>query len=83
MLDLDAATFTRASLKQLETHVTDLEFYKGTLDHFFTMFFDSMSYADMGEDTTTPEWLLYRKMKDEYDRIDQLIRSANYYLGQA
>lgn len=73
----------QASLKQLEHHISALHQERDRIGYFFDVFFESLTYAEMGDDTSTPEWVLYRKMKDLYDRIDQLIRSANYYLGQA
>lgn len=73
----------QATPKQLEHHISALQHDRDSIGYFFDVFFESLTYAEMGDDTSTPEWVLYRKMKDLYDRTDQLIRSANYYLGQA
>ena len=50
------------------------------LEKFFESFLDKNELDD--NDLDSPEWFTYREMMTEYDRVDSLIRSADFYLGK-
>lgn len=51
---------------------------KMKLDKFFSIFLDSVE-MDPNE-TTTPEWFTYKQMIKEYQRVERLITTTDYYL---
>lgn len=69
----------QASLKTLEGHIEKLECDLASLDYFFSTFLNYMGHDDMGADTDTPEWILYKKMRKLYEEQDDRLRSARYY----
>ena len=70
----------RASLKDLEYHIEKLECDIGEMDFFFGNFLDYMGHNDMGDqDLTTPEWVLFKKMRALYEEVDDRLRAARYY----
>lgn len=57
-----------------------LQIEKMKLDRFFSVFLDQ---NEMDEDhLDTPVWFTYKEMLKEYDRVDQLLKSADFYIKQ-
>lgn len=57
-----------------------LNIAKMKLDKFFTIFLDN---SDLREDEpNTTDWQVYREMTKEYEKVNHLIRSTEYYLGK-
>lgn len=52
---------------------------KMKLDKFFSKFLDANEMDE--EDTTTPEWFTYKEMLKDYERVNKLIKSADYYIA--
>lgn len=52
---------------------------KMKLDKFFSVFLDENEMDD--NDTTTPEWVTYHEMLKTYERVNQLIKSTDYYIS--
>lgn len=53
---------------------------KMKLDRFFSIFLDKY---EMDEDNTdTPEWFTYREMTKEYDRVERLLKTTDFYIKQ-
>ena len=50
------------------------------LEKFFETFLEETELDD--KDLDSPEWFTYKGMMEEYDRVDSLIRSADFYLGK-
>lgn len=53
---------------------------KMKLDKFFSIFLDRNELDD--NDTDTLEWKTYRMMTKEYERVEDLIKTTKYYLGE-
>lgn len=70
---------TAAQSTELATIKNTLTVDKMKLDRFFSVFLDE---AEMDtEDTNTHEWITYREMLKEYERVNDLIKTTDYYLG--
>lgn len=52
---------------------------KMKLDKFFSVFLDSAEMDE--EDVNTPEWVTYREMLKNYERVNTLITATDYYLA--
>lgn len=68
-----------ASADQLDAIRTQLIVDKMKMDKFFSIFLDESEMDD--QDTTTAEWTTYREMLKSYERINQLIKSTDYYIS--
>lgn len=53
---------------------------KMKLDKFFSIFLDRYELDDNNTDTL--EWKTYRMMTREYERVENLIKTTKYYLGE-
>lgn len=73
----DIAAADRAQLFELKSQ---LVIDKMKLDRFFSVFLDRFEMDE--ENLNTPEWFTYREMTKEYDRVDRLLKSADYYINQ-
>lgn len=51
---------------------------KMKLDRFFTTFLDENEMND--DDLDTPEWVTYKMMLQQYDRVQTLLTTTRYYL---
>lgn len=80
MHEVTVETLQTATLKDLERHIEALENDIGAMDFFFENFLAPMGPNEMGDhNTSTPEWLLYRKMRGLYEEVDDRLRTAKYY----
>jgi hypothetical protein len=71
-------TISNADTIELPTIENQLIVNKMKLDKFFSIFLDS---TEMSEDNDgSPEWVTYREMLKEYERITTLLRAAQYRL---
>lgn len=52
---------------------------KMKMDKFFSVFLDQSEMDD--QDTNSPEWVTYREMLKSYERINQLLKSTDYYIS--
>ena len=64
---------------QLHEIKYDLQIKLMKLDKFFTIFLDNAELEE--EDTTTTDWKVYNEMTKEYQNVNDLIRTTDYYLG--
>lgn len=78
-MKITRSTISAASLSQLHEIKHDLQIKRMKLDKFFTMFLDSTELET--EDTTTTDWKVYNEMTKEYQHVNELIRTTDYYLG--
>lgn len=69
---------TNAGPNQLIDIRNQLVVEKMKLDKFFSVFLDESEMDD--QDTNTPEWVTYREMLKSYERVNQLIKSTDYYI---
>jgi hypothetical protein len=53
---------------------------KMKLDRFFSVFLDSVELTE--ENVGDENWTTYREMLKEYDRVEHLIRTTDYYISQ-
>ncbi len=71
---------TTADRNRLFEMKSQLIIEKMKLDRFFSVFLDKY---EMDEDNVdTPEWFTYREMTKEYDRIDRLLKTTDFYIKQ-
>ena len=68
--------------KQLESMQQELIREKVLLGAFMTRFLDKFERKMNPDKPDTPIWDLYHAKMREYNRIDGLIKSAQYYLDQ-
>lgn len=69
---------TNAGPTQLINIRNQLVVEKMKLDKFFSVFLDESEMDE--QDTNTPEWVTYREMLKSYERVNQLIKSTDYYI---
>lgn len=70
---------TTAQPNQLVPIKNQLIVEKMKLDKFFSMFLDENEMDD--DNTNSPEWVTYREMLKSYERVNQLIKSTDYYIS--
>ena len=68
-----------AGPEQLLTIRDQLIVEKMKLDKFFSIFLDENEMDD--DNTNSPEWVTYREMLKSYERVNQLIKSTDYYIS--
>ena len=68
-----------ADREQLLEIKHDLQIKIMKLNKFFTMFLDNTELCE--EETNTTDWKVYNEMTKEYQNVNDLIRSTDYYLG--
>ena len=78
MLQITFDDLSKASKSELKKHKYDLITDQMKLNKFFSTFLAETPLND--RNTETPEWLTYRMMIENYDRIDQLIRATYFWL---
>lgn len=64
----------------IQHYHTQLIIEKMKLDKFFSIFLDRYELDDNNTDTL--EWKTYRMMTKEYERVEDLIKTTKYYLGE-
>lgn len=69
---------TNAGPNQLIDIRNQLVVEKMKMDKFFSVFLDESEMDE--QDTNTPEWVTYREMLKSYERVNQLIKSTDYYI---
>lgn len=67
-----------ATRQELETIHQDLIIKKMKLDKFFSIFLDNTELEDT--DTTTDDWVTYKEMLKEYERVDHLLTTTKYHI---
>lgn len=73
----EVAAADRSNLFNIKSQ---LQIEKMKLDRFFSIFLEE---NEMDEDLLdTPVWFTYREMLKEYDRVDQLLKTADFYIKQ-
>tara|TARA_R110000868_G_C10395915_1_gene720814 strand:- start:187 stop:462 length:276 start_codon:yes stop_codon:yes gene_type:complete len=80
MLYITAEQLFKSNRSELEQHKYQLVQDQLKLDEFFNHFLEENTLKD--NDLNTPEWITYREMMKEYDRIDTAVRTADHYLGK-
>lgn len=73
----EVATASRDSLYEIKS---ELIIDKMKLDKFFSVFLDENEMEENNLDT--PEWFTYREMLKNYDRVNQLLKTTDFYIGQ-
>lgn len=53
---------------------------KMKLDRFFSVFLDSVELSE--ENVGDDDWTTYREMLKDYNEVEHLLRTADYYIGQ-
>jgi hypothetical protein len=56
---------------------------KMKMDKFFTLFLDKFEKKMDAENPNTPVWQLYKTKSNEYAKLNQTIRAAEYYLQKS
>jgi hypothetical protein len=69
-----------ASYDKLQEIKNDLIVQKMKLDRFFSVFLDSVELSD--ENVGDDNWITYREMLKDYNEVEHLIRTTDYYIGQ-
>ena len=69
-----------ASYDKLLEIKNDLIVQKMKLDRFFSVFLDSVELSD--ENVGDDNWITYREMLKDYNEVEHLIRTTDYYIGQ-
>lgn len=67
----------KASKKQLQRYNNDLIIYKSRLDTFFEYFIENVPLKD--SNSSDPNWAVYKNMMEEYERVEDLLVSVDYY----
>ena len=72
MLKVTSEQLLKSNRSQLEQYKYQLVQEQLKLDEFFDRFLEENTLKD--NDLNTSEWITYREMMKEYDRIDSLIK---------
>lgn len=73
----DVAAANRTDLYDIKGQ---LQVDKMKLDRFFSIFLDENEMDE--NDLNTPVWFTYKEMLKEYDRIDRLLKTTDFYIKQ-
>lgn len=73
----DVAAANRSDLYNIKGQ---LQVDKMKLDRFFSIFLDENEMDE--DDLDTPVWFTYKEMLKEYDRIDRLLKTTDFYIKQ-
>jgi hypothetical protein len=73
----DVAAANRSDLYDIKGQ---LQVDKMKLDRFFSIFLDQNEMDE--DDLDTPVWFTYKEMLKEYDRIDRLLKTTDFYIKQ-
>jgi hypothetical protein len=69
-----------ADRTELEDILSKLIVDKMKLDKFFSVFLDNTELEDTNTDTD--DWVTYKEMLKDYERVDHLITTTRYHLNQ-
>jgi hypothetical protein len=67
-----------ASKSTLLQHRNELIIEKMKIDKFFSVFLDKHDLTE--ENTCTPEWHTYKAMLKNYENIQSLLNTTDYYI---
>lgn len=70
----------RSDPNKLSEIYQNLVVQKMKLDKFFSIFLDNTEFDE--EDTTSDDWITYKEMLKEYERIDHLLTTTKYHLNR-
>lgn len=71
---------TSAPYGDLRVIKNNLIVQKMKLDKFFSVFLDNVELSE--ENVGDDNWVTYREMLKDYDQVNHLIRTTDYYIGQ-
>jgi len=75
---ISRSEITNATPSKLLSIRNELIVDKMKLDKFFSVFLDEHDLTE--ENTCTPEWHTYKEMLKNYETIQSLINSTDYYI---
>lgn len=61
---------------------SDLQVQKMKLDKFFSMFLEKFERQMDPDRTDTPVWKLYKNKLKEYEKVDNELRTTQYWIGK-
>lgn len=73
--DISGATY-----RELQDIKNTLIVRKMKLDKFFSIFLESVELTE--ENVGDDNWTTYREMLKDYDQVEHLIRTTDYYISQ-
>ena len=66
----------------LNDKYSDLQVQKMKLDKFFSMFLEKFERQMDPDRTDTPVWKLYKNKLKEYEKVDNELRTTQYWIGK-
>ena len=66
----------------LNDQYSDLQVQKMKLDKFFSMFLEKFERQMDPDRTDTPVWKLYKNKLKEYEKVDNELRTTQYWIGK-
>ena len=66
----------------LNEKYSDLQVQKMKLDKFFSMFLEKFERQMDPDRTDTPVWKLYKNKLKEYEKVDNELRTTQYWIGK-
>lgn len=70
-------------VKKINEYKTFLTTQREKLDRWFDKYLDMFDKDMKPEEGTTPVWNMYRKKYKEYESIDSMIKTTEFYLSKA
>jgi hypothetical protein len=70
------------SIDELNRKKNNLIVEKMKMDKFFSMFLEKFERKMDSDNTNTPIWKLYKSKLKEYEKIDQEIKTTNYWINK-
>ena len=61
---------------------SDLQVQKMKLDKFFSMFLEKFERKMDPDSTDTPVWKLYKNKLKEYEKVDNELRTTQYWISK-
>jgi hypothetical protein len=68
-----------ASTPRLHEMKSQLLVARMRMDKFFSLFLDN---AELTEDDASSEWKVYKEMLKDYDQVNHLIKTTDYYINK-
>lgn len=66
----------------LNEKYSDLQVQKMKLDKFFSMFLEKFERQMDPDRTDTPVWKLYKNKLKEYEKVDNELRTTQYWISK-
>lgn len=77
MLSLDR------NVKKMTEYKTYLTSHREKLDRWFDKYLDMFDKDMKPEEGTTPVWNMYRKKYKEYEELESVLKTTEFYLSKA